>query len=163
MTNRSEEWLPKWVALPILDFVRKVHSLKDDPERLRNWIVDFADALMIGDRKSGCEMANAMISAAVDRFSKKSRAGRIGGIASGIARNARNGFSNKIKPPSGFEEVADFAAKYGLDVDDARLWWQRNFVERPGCDKFGVVFDNWKGALVNACRAESEKRQGEVK
>lgn len=163
MKKRSEEWLPKWVALPILDFVRKVHSLKDDPERLRDWIVDFADALMIGDRKSGCEMANAMISAAVDRFSKKSRAGRIGGIASGVARNARNGFSNKIKPPSGFEEVADFAVKYGLDVDDARLWWQRNFVDRPGCDKDGVVFDNWKGALVNACRAEAKKRQGEVK
>lgn len=159
MKNQSEEWLPKWVALPILDFVRKVHLLKDDPERLRDWIVDFADTLMIGDRKSGCEMANSMISDAVDRFSKKSRAGRIGGIASGIARNARNGFSKKIKPPSGFDEVVKFVEALGLDYDDARLWWQRNFVERPGCDKDGVVFDNWKGALVNACRAEDKKRR----
>lgn len=66
----------------------------------------------------------------------------------------------RIRPPRSFEEVAEFADAQGLDYDDARLWWQRNFVERPGCDKDGVAFDNWKGALVNACRAEEAKRNG---
>lgn len=72
----------------------------------------------------------------------------------------RNPAKRRIRPPRSFEEVAEFADAQGLDYDDARLWWQRNFVERPGCDKDGVAFDNWKGALVNACRAEEAKRNG---
>lgn len=72
----------------------------------------------------------------------------------------RNPAQRRIRPPRSFEEVAEFADAQGLDYDDARLWWQRNFVERPGCDKDGVAFDNWKGALVNACRAEEAKRNG---
>lgn len=72
----------------------------------------------------------------------------------------RNPAQRRIRPPRSFEEVAAFADAQGLDYDDARLWWQRNFVERPGCDKDGVAFDNWKGALVNACRAEEAKRNG---
>lgn len=68
--------------------------------------------------------------------------------------------SRRIRPPRSFEEVAEFADAQGLDYDDARLWWQRNFVERPGCDKDGVVFENWKGALINACKAEEAKRNG---
>lgn len=155
MKNKSDEWTPKWVALPILDFVRKVYSLKDDSERLKDWIVDLANALMIGNSKSRCEMANTMITEATDRFSKKSMAGRMGGIASGKARK----FKNKIQPPRSFDEVVKFVEAQGLDYDDARLWWERNFVERPGCDKDGVVFENWKGALVNACRAEEAKRR----
>lgn len=71
----------------------------------------------------------------------------------------RNTAQRRIRPPRSFEEVAEFADAQGLDYDDARLWWQRNFVERPGCDKDGVAFDNWKGALVNACKAEAEKRK----
>lgn len=68
----------------------------------------------------------------------------------------RNG--RRIPPPKNFDEVAEFVDSVGLDYDDARLWWQRNFVERPGCDKDGLVFENWKGALVNACKAEEAKR-----
>lgn len=70
-------------------------------------------------------------------------------------RNARR----RVRPPKSFDEVAAFADEIGLDYDDTRLWWERNFVERPGCDKDGVVFENWKGALVNACKAEAEKRK----
>ena len=69
----------------------------------------------------------------------------------------RNG--RRIPPPKNFDEVAEFVDSVGLEYDDARLWWQRNFVERPGCDKDGVVFENWKGALVNACKAEEAKRR----
>ena len=69
----------------------------------------------------------------------------------------RNG--RRIPPPKNFDEVVEFVDSVGLEYDDARLWWQRNFVERPGCDKDGVVFENWKGALVNACKAEEAKRR----
>ena len=67
--------------------------------------------------------------------------------------------SRTCRPPRDFEEVKDFIAQNGLDYDDARLWWQRNFVERDGIDKDGKPIKNWKGALVNACRAEETKRR----
>lgn len=67
--------------------------------------------------------------------------------------------SRTCRPPMDFEEVKDFIAQNGLDYDDARLWWQRNFVERDGIDKDGKPIKNWKGALVNACKAEEAKRR----
>lgn len=63
------------------------------------------------------------------------------------------------RPPRDFEEVKDFIAQNGLDYDDARLWWERNYVERDGIDKDGNPIKNWKGALVNACKAEETKRR----
>lgn len=74
-----------------------------------------------------------------------------GGCHSAPARTCR--------PPMDFEEVKDFIAQNGLDYDDSRLWWQRNFVERDGIDKDGKPIKNWKGALVNACKAEETKRR----
>ena len=73
--------------------------------------------------------------------------------------NNRWNYNRKIAPPKSFEEVVAFSESHGLDYDDTRLWWERNFVERPGCDKDGVVFENWKGALINAVKAEEEKRR----
>lgn len=67
--------------------------------------------------------------------------------------------SRTCRLPRDFEEVKDFIAQNGLDYDDARLWWQRNFVERDGIDKDGKPIKNWKGALVNACKAEETKRR----
>lgn len=67
--------------------------------------------------------------------------------------------SRTCRPPRDFEEVKDFIAQNGLDYDDARLWWERNYVERDGIDKDGKPIKNWKGALVNACRAEESKRR----
>ena len=157
MKNRNEKWQPKWVALPILDFLRKVRSFKDEPDKGWEWITEFTNALVVGDECSSCELANKLVHEAKEFFSKKEKAGRIGGQASVNARR----FMNKIPPPRSFEEVVAFVDKQGLDYDDARLWWQRNFVERPGCDKDGVVFDNWKGALINACKAEAKKRNTE--
>ena len=77
------------------------------------------------------------------------------GKKSGITRK----FKGRIPPPRSFDEVVAFVDSQGIDYDDARLWWERNFVERPGCDKDGVIFNNWKGALVNACRADEAKRR----
>lgn len=67
--------------------------------------------------------------------------------------------SRTCRPPRDFEEVKDFIAQNGLDYDDARLWWERNYVERDGIDKDGKPIKNWKGALVNACKAEETKRR----
>lgn len=78
------------------------------------------------------------------------------GVSTSSPHPVRN--RRRIPPPKDFDEVAEFVDSVGLDYDDARLWWQRNFVERTGCDKEGIVFENWKGALVNACRAEQKKR-----
>lgn len=65
----------------------------------------------------------------------------------------------RIPAPRDKHEVMDFAEDNGLDVEDARLWYERNYVERPGCDKDGVVIRNWRGALINACKAEEMKRR----
>ena len=45
-----------------------------------------------------------------------------------------------------------------LDVDDARMWYQMNYVDRPGCDKDGMVITNWKGHCTAYCKAEKERR-----
>lgn len=65
----------------------------------------------------------------------------------------------RIPDPRDKHEVMDFAEDNGLDVEDARLWYERNYVERPGCDKDGEVIRNWRGALINACKAEESKRR----
>jgi hypothetical protein len=67
--------------------------------------------------------------------------------------------SVRMPAPRDKHEVMDFAEDNGLDVEDARLWYQRNYVERPGCDKDGEVIRNWRGALINACKAEETKRR----
>jgi len=81
-------------------------------------------------------------------------------------KSAQNAGSHKtgnvpahIPAPRDRQEVFAFAAEQGLDYDDTRLWWERNFVERDGMDKDGKRFANWKGALINACKAEKEKRR----
>lgn len=79
------------------------------------------------------------------------------------AQNAGSHKTGKIPAhtpaPRDSQEVFAFAAEQGLDYDDTRLWWERNFVERDGMDKDGNRFANWKGALINACKAEKEKRR----
>ena len=68
-------------------------------------------------------------------------------------------FPRKSKPPKNAEEVRNFAADHDLDVEDARDWYEMNYVERPGCDKDGVAIDNWKGHCTAYCRTVKEKRE----
>lgn len=79
------------------------------------------------------------------------------------AQNAGSHKTGKIPAhtpaPRDSQEVFAFAAEQGLDYDDTRLWWERNFVERDGMDKDGNRFANWKGALINACKAEKKNRR----
>jgi hypothetical protein len=62
-------------------------------------------------------------------------------------------------PPRNSEDVRLFAVDKNLDVDDARMWYQMNFIDRPGCDKDGVVIINWKGHCTAYCKAEAERRK----
>ena len=68
-------------------------------------------------------------------------------------------FPRKSKPPKNAEEVRNFAADHALDVEDARDWYEMNYVERPGCDKDGVAIENWKGHCTAYCRTAKEKRE----
>lgn len=65
----------------------------------------------------------------------------------------------KQLPPPTKEAVYDFARTAKLDADDAREWFEINFVDRPGCDKDGVVIENWKGHCKNYCRAKAKRRK----
>lgn len=62
-------------------------------------------------------------------------------------------------PPRSSEDVRLFALDRNLDIDDARMWYQMNFVDRPGCDKNGVAINNWKGHCTAYCKAEAERRK----
>lgn len=68
-------------------------------------------------------------------------------------------FPRKSKPPKNAEEVRNFAADHALDVEDARDWYEMNYVDRPGCDKDGITIDNWKGHCTAYCRTVKEKRE----
>lgn len=67
----------------------------------------------------------------------------------------------KQLPPPTKEAVYDFARTAKLDTDDAREWFEINFVDRPGCDKDGIVIENWKGHCKNYCRAKAKRRKEE--
>ena len=67
--------------------------------------------------------------------------------------------ANSLSPPRSSEDVRLFAIDKHLDVDDARLWYQMNYIDRPGCDKDGVIILNWKGHCTAYCKAEAERRK----
>lgn len=68
-------------------------------------------------------------------------------------------FPRKSKPPKNAEEVRCFAADHAIDVDDARDWYEMNYVDRPGCDKDGVAIENWKGHCTAYCQTMAERRK----
>ena len=61
--------------------------------------------------------------------------------------------------PRNKEEVRLFAIDNGLDVDDANDWAEMNLRERHGRDKDGMPIRNWKGAILNYCKAMAAKRE----
>lgn len=156
------EWTPKWVKLPIIDFVRKVYEFKENPDEGWNWIMEFANALMLGRSDSGCELASRIIEEAQEFVSKKSEAGRMGGLASAASKKARNGKNGKDLPTA--SSVYDFAEAEGLDPNDARDWYEMTIVDRGGLDRNGNTIENWKGAVKRFCKNRAAKRsKGEVK
>ena len=155
------DWTPKWVKLPIFDFVREVYSFKDNPEKGWEWLMEFANALMMGDNGSRCELANRVIDEAQAFANKKAEAGRLGGIASARSRGAA------IPAPTGTlpttEQLYDFARVEGLDEADARDWYEMSVTDRGGLTRNGEKIKNWKGACKRFCRARltARNRQGE--
>lgn len=156
------EWTPKWVKLPIIDFVRKVYEFKENPDEGWNWIMEFANALMLGRSDTGCELASRIIEEAQDFAFKKSEAGRMGGLASAASKKARNGKNGKDLPTT--SSVYDFAEAEGLDQTDARDWYEMTIVDRGGLDRNGNPIENWKGAIKRFCKNRAARRsKGEVK
>jgi len=68
--------------------------------------------------------------------------------------------TQKIPPPRNKDEVYDFAYTKNIPDWAVLTWWEQNYVERNGCDKDGVVIENWKGALINYFKAEVNKEKG---
>lgn len=154
------EWTPKWIKLPIIDFVRKVYEFKDNPDEGWNWIMDFANALMLGKSDCRCELAERVIKESQDFFAKKSEAGRIGGRASAESRKARTGTPNNRLPTPTVEQLYEFARAEGLDEGDARDWYEMTVTERGGLTRNGEKIKNWKGACKRFCGARRKGRNG---
>ena len=262
MASHEETWQPQWVALPILDFARIIHSFGDDFEALGKWTKKFSEDLIYCNTESDNEFTARLLTESTDKYEKKSKAGRKGGIAkarkqrqqnlgsatpadkreqgddntandaSGIgpepdshlngdalsgdasdrettresaaadgtdinwheavcqalgttdgydqeteALESQTGagappvrdpdchnapaprFPRKSRPPKNAEEVRCFAADHAIDVDDARDWYEMNYVDRPGCDKDGVAIENWKGHCTAYCQTMAERRK----
>lgn len=152
------EWTPKWIKLPIIDFVRKVYEFKDNPDEGWNWIMDFANALMLGKSDCSCELAERVIKESHDFVAKKSRAGRLGGIASARARGATLPTTDGTTPT--VEQLYEFARAEGLDEGDARDWYEMTVTERGGLTRNGEKIKNWKGACKRFCGARRKGRNG---
>lgn len=160
---KGPSWIKQWIAdLAVLNEQFRNEDGTVDFEALGREEYAFRTALVTGNFKKS--------SRALDSFSIAKRAydaSSENGAKGGRPRKNGDAPDNppgnnapaRIPYPRSFQEVADFAGSNNLDYDDARLWWQRNFVERKGRDKDGRPIANWKGALVNACLAEALKRK----
>lgn len=169
-----------WVKMEIDEFTGHYIDKTDEEivKDVRASVVDF-----IRRNPEGETFGAKMVRKMDDRIAERSEQNAINGKKGAEARWSRNSSkqeearqnrrggegslrlgghvtpSRTCRPPRDFEEVKDFIAQNGLDYDDARLWWERNYVERDGIDKDGKPIKNWKGALVNACKAEETKRR----
>lgn len=148
-----------FVRLDILEnwrFWNKYAKTKDF-EGAGKEVIQQANALLAQDLESNPRAAKLLYES-IEFQAKKKEAGRKGGLAK--ARNAKSATVQPAKnKPLTKDNVYNFAADHNLDTDDARTWFEQNFVERPGCDKNGEVIKNWQGALINYCKAEKAKRE----
>jgi len=51
----------------------------------------------------------------------------------------------------------DFASNEKLDEIDAREWFEMT-KRQKFCDRYGKKIKNWKGALINFCKAKKQNR-----
>lgn len=163
-----------WSKVLFKDFIRHFRKMSD--EQIVRDINDSMDALenldcsgesfgslmvqWANDRKNGSFASAARENGAKGGRPRKNGDASTGDGEDGSSTGAKDGDVSTCVPlPRSFKEVAEFAGASGLDYDDTRLWWQRNFVERKGRDKDGKIIKNWKGALTNACLAEALRRK----
>lgn len=95
------------------------------------------------------------VSATADALENQTRAG-----AGAQALESPSSLPSPVRNlPRNKEEVRLFAIDNGLDVDDANDWAEMNLRERHGRDKDGKPIRNWKGAILNYCKAMAAKRE----
>lgn len=95
------------------------------------------------------------VSATADALVNQTRAG-----AGAQALESPSSLPSPVRNlPRNKEEVRLFAIDNGLDVDDANDWAEMNLRERHGRDKDGKPIRNWKGAILNYCKAMAAKRE----
>jgi len=161
-----------FVRLDILENWRfwNQYAKTKDYEAAGKEVIEQANALLEEDYTNA--RAAKLLTEGKEFQQKKREAGKKGGLAR--VENARaakenqqtnqptqttkNNINNQRKKPPTKEQVYNFATDHKLDSEDARTWYEQNYVERPGCDKDGEVIRNWQGALINACKAAKDKR-----
>lgn len=129
-------------------------DIRKDSENIR-------DGRNAGSLESGTSAAGTPLEARESRRPGEGRKTRTAGISQPAVRPppSRDRCTKIPIPPRNSEDVRLFAIDKNLDVDDARMWYQMNFIDRPGCDKDGVVIINWKGHCTAYCKAEAERRK----
>lgn len=130
-------------------------DIRKDSENVR-------DGRNAGKLESGTSAAGDSFGEALEsRRPGEGRKTRTAGISQPAVRPppSRDRCTKIPIPPRNSEDVRLFALDKKLDVDDARMWYQMNFIDRPGCDKDGVVIINWKGHCTAYCKAEAERRK----
>lgn len=138
-----------WVKMEFVDFCSHYLNMtqKEVFEDVKQSMAD-----MMSGNSSGKSFGAKMVAKARERLAK------LGPINSENAKKGADAKWNRIPLPKNKHEVIEFAADNGLDVDDASTWAEQNLRERRGKDKDGKPIDNWKGALVNYCKAMSKRR-----
>ena len=118
MAKSNETWKPQWVALPILDFARIVHSFGNDAESLGQWTKKFAEDLLFCNTDTSDDFVKTLLEESSDKYEKKSKAGRKGGNAK--ARNRKNSGSAMPadKREQGEDNTADTASGRGPEPDN---------------------------------------------
>ena len=156
MKNRNESWNPKWVALPILDFVREIRRFGSDCEAGFQWVRKFADDLLLCNFDTDDEFTRGLLMEAKERYMKRSAAGKLGGRPSTRSPATRQPAVPNL--PSK-EQLYDFAAEQGLDETVAREWYEMTITERGGLHRNGSPIQNWRGAVKNYCKSRQKHNQ----
>lgn len=170
---------PSFVRLDVLEFFRWVDDHKED---LSSAVSNLAKCLMLGKAEEG-SYARKLLDEANEFRSKKSEAGRKGmesrwgnsqEAANGNAAEDRNPLTSCNKSPPNPKKasapVARSAAGRGPrtklefetfiyepsnNINTALAWeWYDIHKARDWTDKAGVPLTNWKGALINYCKAK---------
>lgn len=174
---------PSFVRLDVLEFFRWVDDHKDD---LSIAVSNLAKCLMLGKADEG-SFARKLLDEANEFRSKKSEAGRKGMEARwGNSQDAVNGNAtddHKARPScntlgSG-KPARGAAAKPPLrnrcprdkldfetfiydpinNINTALAWeWYDIHKDRGWTDKAGAPLTNWKGALINYCKAKEAEQ-----
>lgn len=177
MNNR-----PSFVRLDVLEFFRWVDDNKDD---LSTAVSNLAKCLMLGKAEEG-SYARKLLDEANEFRVKKSEAGRKGMEARwGNSQESENGNASEDSKPQtscntlgSCKPARGAAAKHPLrnrgptsklefetfiyepsnNINTALAWeWYYIHEARGWTDKNGKPIINWKGALINYCRAKENK------